>query len=276
MIVHCAPPPHRPAPTTEAEPVRRLPLYLYGRSKTTVGVDGPALLVRRAGKAPARYPLARVSRVISGAGVEWTAAALATCLAHELPIVFLDGAGEPAGYLHPVQAKRSVLDALIRELLDRPDGMEKYSVWLRNERMRTLYAWCRARQAAGEAIVQQDYRELARRYVYAGEHALCGLAGGRLYESAAHAYALEQIQRAGLCVVYWAQHGQPLRLAADLADILSFALMLELRGLASAVQGDDAALLRVLHTYGRSLGERCEQVFAHLHRFLSELLDEWH
>ena len=276
MIVHCAPPPHRPAPATVSEPARRLPLYLYGRSKTQVAVDGPALLVRRAGKSPARYPLVRVARVISGAGVEWTAAALAKCLENELPIVFLDHAGEPAGYLHPVQIKPSRLDALIRELLARPDGLAQYTQWLRAERMRTLEAWRQAKETAGGTVATEDYRDLTRRHVYAGESALFGLSGGRLYQSAVHAYALEKVQRAGLCAVYWAQHGQPLPLAADLAGLLALALMLELRGLGSAVQGDDAALLSVLHTYGRSLAQHCQRVFASLHRRLSELLDEWH
>lgn len=275
MIVHCAPPSSRHAPATASEPARRLPLYLYGRNKTRVGVDGPALLVQRANKSPARYPLARLSRVISGASVEWTAAALALCLEHELPIVFLDRAGEPAGYLHPVQAKPSRLDALIRELLARPDGMTQYAQWLRAERMRVLRLWRQVQEAAGGSVASEDYRELARRHVYAGEPALLGLAGERLYQSAVHAYALEQVQRAGLRVIYWAHDGLPLLLAADLAGLLALALMLELRGLGGAVQGDDAALLRVLHSYGRSLAERCERIFASLHRRLSELLDEW-
>lgn len=275
MIVHCAIPKHVAPPAAAVETPRRLPLYLYGRVATQVGVDGPALLVRRAGKSPARYPLARIARIITGVGVEWSARAIAVCLEHDLPIVFLDRVGQPAGYLHAVQSKPSRLDDLLDELLDRPDAARQYDLWLRAERMRILGAWRAARADAGQDIDEQEYRQLVRRHVYRREDLPLGLAGEELYRGAVQAYAVEQVQRAGVRPLYWGQHGQPLRLADDLADLLGLALGLELRGLGGAVRGDDAALLTLLHTYGHSLAERCRQTLGRLHRRVKELMDEW-
>jgi len=278
MIVHAAAPVHaRTAPPAAAagEPGRRLPLYLYGRAATQVGVDGPALLVRRADKAPARYPFSRLARVVSGAGVEWTARALAACIEHDLPIVFLDRAGQPAGYLHAAQTKPSRLDDLLTELLDRPDGLDRYALWLRHERMHVLRAWRAERTAVGADVGEDEYRELVRRHVYREETGPLGLAGEHLYLGAVSAYAIDQIQRAGIRPLYWGLHGQPLRLADDLADLLALDLSLRLRGLGEAARGDDAALLTVLHAYGQGLTERCRCTLGRLHRHLSETLDEW-
>lgn len=277
MIVHATPPVHiRPATSAATgEPARRLPLYLYGRVATQVGADGPALLVRRAGKAPARYPLNRLSRIISGARVEWSARALSACLDNDLPIVFLDHAGQPAGYLHAAQTKPSRLDDLLMELLDRPDGLGRYTLWLRHERKRVLHAWRSGRAAAGADIGEDEYRELVRRHVYRDEDGPLGLAGEHLYRGALSAYAIDQIQRAGARPIYWGQHGQPLRLADDLAELLALDLSLQLRGLGRAAQGDDAALLTLLHAFGESLAECCRRTLGRLHRHIKETLDEW-
>ena len=276
MIVHAAASAYaRPAPPAAGETARRLPLYLYGRIATQVGVDGPALLVRRTDKAPSRYPFSRLARVISGAGVEWSARALAACLEHDLPIVFLDRAGQPVGYLHAVQTKPSRLDDLLTQLLDRPDGLDRYALWLRHERMHVLRTW-RAEQAAACADVSEDeYRELVRRHVYLEETAPLEVAGEHLYLGAISAYTIDQIQRAGIRPLYWGLHGQPLRLADDLAGLLVLDLALRLRGLGSAAHGDDAALLTILHAYGQGLTERCRCALGRLYRHLSKILDEW-
>lgn len=277
MIVQTAiPSATRPgAPRSGGETTRRLPLYLYGRVPTHVRLDGPALLVCRAGKADARYPLGRLARVVCGLGVEWTARALAACLEHDLPIVFLDRAGQPAGYLHAAQTKPSRLDEVLEELLDRPDGPTQYAIWLRAERMSVLAAWRRDRAGKGQDIAEGDYRELVRRHVYRCEDAQIGLAGEHIYRSAVYAHALEQVQKAGARPIYWGHHGAPLQLAADLAGILYLGLSLELRGLGSAAHGDDAALLTVLHAYGSTLTQRCNVTLGRLHRRMKEQLEEW-
>lgn len=274
MILHTAVPASTQRAAHGAVASRRLPLYLYGRVATQVAIDGPALKVLRHDKADNRYPLSRLSRIISGISVQWQAQALAACLENRIPIVFLDRAGQPTGYLHSVQHNPSPLDALIDELLDRPDGLAQYALWLRSERMRTLWAWRQASLAAGREIDPQQYRELMRLHVYLGQTPQT--TGAHIYDSAIYAYALRQVHDAGARQVYWGLGGAPLELANDLANLLQLALALELQGLGAGMRGEDAALLEVLHTYGPMFAERCQTALARLHRRLRELLEEWH
>ncbi len=275
MIVHTAIPSPRPAVQAEAVTARRLPLYLYGRNPTQVDLDGPALRVRRKDKADNRYPLARVSRILSGMAVEWHSRALKACLEAQIPIIFLDKTGEPQGHLQPALRKPSRLDTLLEELLDRPDGHAQYALWLRAERMRTLLVWHRTSIAQGREPDPQAYRELARRYVYQGEDPSLGLAGNHIYNSALYALALQHIHRAGTRAIHWGQDGVPLHLANDLSALLRLALALELQGLGQAAQVQDAALLTVLHAFGPTLNQRSQEILGRLVRRLTQLLEEW-
>lgn len=277
MIVQTAIPTHtRPiAHRTDGQAIRRLPLYLYGSVPARISLDGRALLVRRAGKADARYPLSRITRIVCGPNVEWSAQALAVCLEYDLPVVFLDKVGQPAGYLRATQAKPSRLDNVLNELLDRADGLTHYAEWLRAERMRVLVAWRKGLEEQKKTIAKEEYSKLVRRYVYRCEEAHIGGAGEPVFRSAIYAHTLEQVQRAGARPIYWGQHGAPLQLASDLAGVLYFSLILELRGLGSLIHGDKAALLTVLHTYEHMLTQNCHAMLGRLHRRIKELLEEW-
>ncbi len=252
---------------------QRLPLYLQGRVPTRVALDGPALRVQRADKADSLYPLARLSRIISSLNVAWHAQALKACIDQRLPIIFVATDGQPAAYLYPAQHAPSRLDALIEELLDRPDGFMHYAQWLRAERMRTLHAWRQACLARGQPIEAPEYGELVRRYVYLDETPM--LAAGSIYDSALYAYALRQIQDAGAKPLYWGPDAKPLNLVADMAGLFRLVLALELRGLGERWHGDDKAMLTVLHTQGPKLGEHGRAILARLHRRLQQLLEEW-
>lgn len=254
---------------------RRLPLYLYGRKPTQVEEDGPALLVRVADQAPARYPFTRIARVIAGARVEWRAAALAACQRESLPIVFLDAAGEPTGYLQPALEKPSRLDAVIEEMLDRADWAMHYQHWLRSRRMRLLGEWLDARQAEGREIAQQRIRELIRQHVYQADRERFDFAPGSPQAAALTALTLQTLQHAGAKARYWGAHGGLLDLAGDLAHLLGLALHLEMHGLGSGAHGEDAALLRVLHSFGPRLAKLVPSLLGNLHRRFKSQLEEW-
>ena len=254
---------------------QRLPLYLYGQSPTQVSADGPALLVRIAHKAPLRYPFARLARVIVGPRVEWRADALAACQHQGLPIVFLDGAGEPTGYLQPVQGKPARLNGVIEEMLDRVDWRMHYSHWLRAERMRLLHDWRRAQEAAGKVVDAGDFRELVRQHVYRPDTATLPFAPASPQAGALSAYTLQALHQAGLQPRYWGNHGDPLELAGDLTRLLGLALHLEMHGLGTAMHGDNAALLHVLHSFGARISQRLHHLIGSLHRRLKTLLEEW-
>jgi len=258
-----------------AAPSQRLPLYLYGQSPTQVSANGPALLVRIPQKAPLRYPLSRLARVIAGPRVEWQASALAACQHEGLPIVFLDGAGEPTGYLQPVQGKPSRLDSVIEEMLDRADWPMHYSHWLRAERMERVQDWHRERLAAGKEVIEDDFRELIRQHVYRPESENLALPQASPQAGALTAYTLQTLHQAGVKPRYWGQHGDPLELAADLSHLLGLALHLEMHGLGAGLHGDNAALLRVLHSFGPRINQLLSHLLGSLHRRLKSLLEEW-
>lgn len=254
---------------------RRLPLYLYGQSPTQVSADGPALRVRFAQKAPLRYPFARIARVIAGAQVEWQASALAACQREGLPIVFLDAAGEPTGYLQPMQGKPSRLDSDIEEMLDRADWRIHYTHWQRAQRMELLQGWHQARLAAGGEIDEADFRELVRQHVYRPETEPDLFTPHSPQTGALTAYTLQALHQAGLKTRYWDEHGKALELATDITRLATLALRLELHGLGAGLHGDNAALLRVLHSFGPRIEQLLPHLLGSLRRRLKSLLEEW-
>lgn len=68
-------------------------LYLDGRRETSVRLDGPALRVQTAGRADGRYPLGRISRIVTIGEVAWSPQALLACLHFGVPIAVLDARG---------------------------------------------------------------------------------------------------------------------------------------------------------------------------------------
>jgi hypothetical protein len=252
-----------------------LPLYLYGKKSTRVDADGPALRVRIADTAPLRYPLVRIARIIVGPRVEWQANALQLCQQHGLPIVFLDSAGEPTGYLLPAQSKPSRLDDVIEEMLDRADWSMHYSPWLRAQRMQLLHDWLHARQTAGQTTQHHEYRELVRRHVYQPETEAVSYPHESVQAGAITAYTLQTLQRGGLKPRYWGDNGSVLELARDLSQLLQLALHLEMYGMGSSLHGDNATLLRILHSYSQQMITQLPRLLGSLHRHFRAQLEAW-
>ena len=189
--------------------------------------------------------------------------------------MFLDHEGSPVGYLQAALRQPSRLDAVLRELLERPDWSTHYAAWLRAERMRVLQDWRRRMSDRGQEVDAREFRELVRAQVYrdAGDGTLA--AAQSAFRSALTSYALERIQRAGVQSRYWGHDGQSLAIAADLAGLLCQSLALEFRGMGMAAHGDPAAMLLVSHTFIEAIGHRCAKHLGRLHRRMKELLEEW-
>lgn len=275
MIVHVAVPRHTTDPGSAATSSPGLPLYLRGQVPTRVDVDGPAFLVLRQGKAAARYPFNRVARIVASQTVEWSARALASCLQHDIPVVFTDRQGLPAGYLHARLRSPSRLDAALTELMDRPDGLDHYTHWLRAERMHALQDWRRTQAAAGHPVEEDEFRERVRRHVYQADEEPHGIAVEALYKSAIQAYVLQQLHRSGTRTLYWGSGAGALNLAKDLADLLMLRLALELDGLGKAMHGEEAAMLTVLHNFGQKVQNHSHILLSRLHKHTREVLEQW-
>lgn len=252
-----------------------LPLYLYGKKPTRVDADGPALRVRIADTAPLRYPLVRIARIIAGPRVEWQATALNLCQQHGLPIVFLDAAGEPTGYLLPAQNKASRLDDVIEEMLDRADWPLHYTPWLRAQRMQLLHTWLHARQTTGHLTQHHEYQELVRQHVYRPETEPVSYPHESVQAGAITAYVLQILHRSGLKPRYWGDNGSVLELAQDIGQLLALTLHLEMHGMGSTLHGDNATLLRILHSFSHQMIEQLPRMLGSLHRHFKTQLEAW-
>lgn len=84
-------------------------------SPLLVALDGPSLLVRRAGAADLRLPLRRLARISVRGPVTFAADTLSACLAAGVPVSFLDGHGRALGLLLPAHRRHQDLAALIGE-----------------------------------------------------------------------------------------------------------------------------------------------------------------
>jgi hypothetical protein len=108
------------------------PLYLGNGQDLRVRADGPALRVDGSGRAAGRYPLRRLSRVVSAEDVAWGTNALLACLRAGVPIVFIERDGTPSGWCFGPRRRETTLAGLLREGLDRTDWEPRFDVWRRS------------------------------------------------------------------------------------------------------------------------------------------------
>lgn len=93
-----------------------IPVHLDGvATPLLVALDGPSLLVRRAGAADLRLPLRRLARISVRGPVTFAAETLPACLAAGVPVAFLDGRGRALGQLLPLHRRHQDLAALVDE-----------------------------------------------------------------------------------------------------------------------------------------------------------------
>jgi len=255
----------------------RKPLYLGVRVRGRVDVEGLAFRVRSATRADARFPFARVSRIISGTGVDWSAEALHACFERGIPVIVVDRCGTPVGFFMPALAQPSSFAEAVAEFLDRPDWAEIYGCWLRATRMRILAAWRGERQARGEPVDGREFRELVRAHVYRTTSApsdpfdeSAGICRGAL-----HAIAAQALLRWRLKAVFWTTGGGRLDLLADLTSLLALRLQLEASARMRAGLETEAAALRALEALAGKLHEEAERTLCGLARRVRELLAEW-
>lgn len=251
------------------------PLFVNARVRGRVDVDGRALRIRAAGRSETRYPLERVSRVIAGPELDWSAQALRACFEHSIPVVVVSEDGTPLGSLQPALARASSLAEALEEVLERPDWPELYGCWVRAARMRMLSAWRREMLARSASNEPGTYAELVRRYVY-GAPDLSALGEGMgICRGALHALAVEAIGRWGMKPIFWGCGGRALNLLADLETMLELRLLLEASGTMRSGIADEPAALRVLQAMGGALGDEVEKALLSLARRVRQVLAEW-
>lgn len=114
------------------------PLYVEGKSKTKIALDGPSLEVLAEGSARRRFPLCRVSRLLAWGEVEWSHEALVACLDHGIPVTFLAGDGSARGFGVPACDPATRDNQRIEALLARSDWASVYGDWIRSQERREI------------------------------------------------------------------------------------------------------------------------------------------
>ena len=114
------------------------PLYLNGKERLLVSLDGPALRVSGPALSDRRFPLSRVSRVIVSGEASWSTEALLACADEGIAVCFLKRDGSPRGRWIGRPSKRSEFAQRWRDFQDRPDCDALYAEWRTNIRRRAI------------------------------------------------------------------------------------------------------------------------------------------
>jgi hypothetical protein len=257
--------------SAQAQPaaVSRRPLFLRPAGGARVDADGPALRVRAERRADARFPLDRVSRIVAGTRVNFTAEALSACLERAIPIVIVNADGTPLGSIAPARAAPL---PLARALLDWPDWRDIYGCWLRAARMRVLADWRLAREAQGAMPDPRAYQELVKKHLYPAAAASAKPAMTGLWRGAVYALAAEATVRWGVPGVMWGEGGDALDLQRDLAQLMELRLRLEVREEAEGSLKGEAAMLLVFHAMTKKLEAEAARAMRSLARRVKEVL----
>ena len=120
-------------------------LYLGARNHKQVRCTAEALVVSNAAAQTLRYPLARVSRVVSSTNTDWSGAALALCLKAGIGITWISAKGDALGTCYPHRRFYPRAALAIELLTESPAGYAQYSHWLRHRRLEVLIRWGNAR-----------------------------------------------------------------------------------------------------------------------------------
>lgn len=221
-------------PTSPAKPGARA-LYLGARDKKHVSCTAEALVVRNEQRQTRRYPLARVSRVVSSTVTDWSGSALALCLKSGIGITWMDVAGQALGTCYPAQRHYPPFVTAVELLTETAEGLVRYQHWLRARRMDILIRWGKTRT---EPIDPALWESTKREWVY-GEHVAAHLPAA--LRGHCLAWVGAQLAAQGLHPELWGPDAQPIDLDQDLCELLWAEMNLGTGCLADAVQAGEAS-----------------------------------
>lgn len=250
----------------------RKPLYLTTPRPACIDASDAALVLRRDGSAPQRFPLARIERILCNRNATWTGAALALCLSEGVPIVWLDGHGHALGSTQARQTRPFAFVTALETYLELLDWQKRFGNWMTRRRLETLTAWAMRATRDGHAPEARHFETLKREYVYLGQHPQVFGAEG---EGWCHSLVVGRLHREGLQSRYWGFEGIPLDLASHLASLLWAELNLDCGTLpTSAERGIVAAHL--FETWARQREARLLAHLGDLKRHLAREIEAWH
>ena len=220
-----------PAP---AKPGARA-LYLGARDKKHVSCTAEALVVRNEQRQTRRYPLARVSRIVSSTVTDWSGSALALCLKSGISITWMDAAGHPLGSCYPAQRHYPSFVTAIELLTENADGLMRYQHWLRSRRMDMLIRWSKTQTDPIDPVLWENTK---REWVY-GQHIAAHLPTA--LRGHCLAWVGAQLAVHGLHPELWGPQAEPIHLDQDLGDLLWAEMNLGTGSLADAAHAGETS-----------------------------------
>jgi len=208
-------------------------LYLGARDKKTITCTAEALVVHNTQRQIRRYPLARISRVVSSTETDWHGNALALCLKSGIGITWIDTQGNALGTCYPSQRTPASFALAVELLTETTEGLERYTNWLRARRMEVLIRWG---HECGDRISPAQWQATKHDWVYAQrvtEHLPRALYGHCL------AWTGAQMAAHGLTPTLLDPQAQPIALDHDLCQLLWAEINLCAGTLAATPQEDE-------------------------------------
>jgi len=212
-------------------------LYLGARERKQVTCTGHALVVRNESRQTLRYPLERVSRVVSSTVTDWSGDALALCLRNGIGITWVDGQGNALGTCYPQQRRHPELATAVELLTETTDGLARYYNWLRARRMAVLKHWG---STQADRISPALWEATKREWVYGGRftaHLPLALQGH------CRAWTGAQLAAHGLQPHLWGPDAQPIDLDRDLSELLWADMNLSAGSLVDTSRPDESATI---------------------------------
>lgn len=256
------------------------PLYIAPAGDTRVALDGPALVVSHEEQSERLFPLCRLSRVYSGAWVDWTSEALLACAAAGVTVVFVDDAGKVVARVLGRAGQRDELFHRFTEFLLLPQAAGMYRHWREDLRRRAAW-WAGAKlgmpKAARGPAECRDWINREAACCAGPEH---GERSRQWLRALAFAWMQAHLQDLGFGLsTELAQTGEP-ALARDLTEVLAWYLeparigWLKTRYLA-AQRGREAVrpprqedLVRLFESRAARAAVRGREITSLLHRWL--------
>ncbi len=189
-------------------------LYLGHGGRKRVSCTDTALVVTNANAQTHRYPVARLSRVVSSPLVDWSGAALALCMRSGIGITWIDSHGDSLGSLYPLRRGNVSFATALELLVETAQGLARYQDWLRSRRMAVLIQWTRT---SDSEITPHEWEATKREWVYAAriaEHLPRALRGH------SQAWVAAQLSLHHMPPVLWGPEGQGIDLDDDLTELL--------------------------------------------------------
>lgn len=191
------------------------PLYLgHTGGPKRVAHTTEALVVFNNQGQTLRYPLARISRVVSSPAVDWAGGALALCLKHGITITWADTKGQPLGSASPTRPRLTPPATALALLLEHASGPTHYTNWLRSRRMAVLAHWG---HTSSSPISPAQWEQTKREWVYLNQFSTHLPAAMQAH---CHAWVVAQLHSSQLPTELQDTHAAPVPLAHDLTRLL--------------------------------------------------------